>query len=313
MMNARAPVVLGKKRLRTILYEQRLLFLLMLPCLLWLLIFCYIPMGGIIIAFKNYRPAKGIIGSDWVGVKWFEQMFKSTQAKNVIKNTIGLSLYKLIIGTPMPILFALLLNEIGNKRYMKAVQTVSYLPHFLSWIIVIGMFQQILSVDGGVFNVIREAVGLPAKNFFGDPGSIWPLALITEVWKEVGWAAIIYIAALAGVDPQQYEAAIIDGANKLQRMWHISLPNISSTIIILLIMNSGNVLNSNFDQLYAMRNDAVLRTVEVIDTYVYQRTLSDPMSFSYSTAITLFKSVINVAMLLTVNFISSKVSDESFF
>ena len=313
MSSARLPVTAPKKRLRTILYEQRLLFLLVLPCLIWLVIFCYIPMGGIVIAFKNYRPAKGIWGSEWVGMKWFVQMLKSAQAKNVIRNTIGLSFFKLIIGTPMPILFALLLNEIGSKRYMKVVQTVSYLPHFLSWIIVVGLFQQVLSVDGGIFNVVREACGLPAKNFFGDPGSIWPLSLITEVWKEVGWAAIIYIAALAGIDPQQYEAAIIDGASKLQRMLHISLPNIAPTTILLLIMNSGNVLNSNFDQLYAMRNDAVLRTVEVIDTYVYQRTLTDPMSFGYSTAITLFKSVINVAMLLIVNFISGKVSDESFF
>lgn len=302
-----------KKSLGSRLYEQRFLLLLVVPCLIWLIIFCYIPMGGIVIAFKNYRPAKGIFGSDWVGLKWFEQMFRSRQIKNVIKNTIGLSFLKLIVGTPMPIIFALLLNEIGNRKYMKTVQTISYLPHFMSWIIVIGLFQQLMAMDGGIFNVVREMLGLPVKNFFGDPNSVWPLSLFTEVWKEVGWAAIIYIAALAGVDQQQYEAAVIDGASKLQRMWHISLPNISSTIIILLIMNSGSVLNSNFDQLYVMRNDAVLKTVEVIDTFVYQRTLTDPMSFSYSTAITLFKSVINVAMLLIVNFISGKVANESFF
>ena len=302
------------KTFRRRLYDQRFLLMLILPCLIWLIIFCYVPMGGIVIAFKNYRPAKGIWGSEWVGLKWFEQIFKSTQVKNVIKNTVGLSFLKLLVGMPIPIIFALLLNEINSKSYKKLVQTVSYLPHFMSWIIVIGLFQMIMSVDGGIFNVVRENLfGLPAKNFFGDPNSVWPLALFTEVWKEVGWASIIYLAALSNVDPQQHEAAVIDGANKFQRILHINLPNISSTIIILLIMNSGSVLNANFDQLYIMRNDAVLKTVEVIDTYVYQRTLTDPLSFSYSTAITLFKSIINVSLLLIVNFIYKKATSESFF
>ena len=308
------PAVNDRKSLRERAFEQRYLLLMVVPCLVWMLIFCYLPMCGIVIAFKNYRPSAGIFGSEWVGLKWFRQIFNSYQVKGVILNTISISLLKLVVGTPMPILFALLLNEVSHKRYMKAIQTISYLPHFMSWIIVIGLFQMLMSVNGGIVNVVRETLfGLPAKNYFGDPASVYPLALMTEVWKEVGWAAIIYIAALAGVDPQLHEAAIIDGANKIQRIWHVNLPCIAPTIIIILIMNSGGILNANFDQLYVMRNNAVLRTVEVIDTYVYQRTLTDPMSFSYSTAITLFKSVINVSLLLIVNFISGKVTEESFF
>lgn len=308
------PALSDRKSLRERAFEQRYLLLMVVPCLVWMLIFCYLPMCGIVIAFKNYRPSAGIFGSEWVGLKWFRQIFNSYQVKGVILNTISISLLKLVVGTPMPILFALLLNEVTHKRYMKAIQTISYLPHFMSWIIVIGLFQMLMSVNGGIVNVVREVLfGLPAKNYFGDPASVYPLALLTEVWKEVGWAAIIYIAALAGVDPQLHEAAIIDGANKIQRIWHVNLPCIAPTIIIILIMNSGGILNANFDQLYVMRNNAVLRTVEVIDTYVYQRTLTDPMSFSYSTAITLFKSVINVSLLLVVNFISGRVTEESFF
>jgi putative aldouronate transport system permease protein len=304
-----------KKKEKTVIQkigEQKYLLLFLLPCIIWLIVFCYTPMVGIIIAFKDYKLAKGIFGSSWVGLTYFKQFFQSPMSRSVVRNTLAISFIKLVFGFPIPIIFALLLNEIRNKFYLRTVQTISYLPHFLSWVITIALFNKLLSVDGGIINVILENMGKEPINFFGEPNLVWPLAYLTETWKETGWNAIIYIAALAGIDPQLYEAATIDGASKLQRTWHISLPGIKGTIMVLLILASSNVFNANFDQLYMMRNDAIIDTVEVIDTYVYQRAMFN-LEYSFGTAMGLMKSVLNVTLLLIMNELSKLFTGESFF
>jgi ABC-type polysaccharide transport system, permease component len=294
-------------------YEQRVLLLFIMPCIVWLAIFCYGPMGGIIIAFKDYKLSKGVFGSDWVGLLYFKHFFTSPITMNVVRNTVAISLIKLVFGFPIPIIFALLLNEIKNRYYYKTIQTISYLPHFLSWAICIVLFTTLFSVDGGIVNnVLGKLFGITPVNFFTDPKLVWPMAYLTEMWKETGWNAIIYIAALTGIEQSLYEAAEMDGATKWQRLWHISLPGIRSTIAILLIMATGGILNANFDQLYLMRNDAVLDTIEVIDTYVYQRSIFN-MEYSFGTAMGLMKSIINIALLLITNQIIKKMNEESLF
>lgn len=278
-----------------------------------MIVFCYVPMGGLIISFQDYKLSKGILGSKWVGLKYFEQFFTSPLSLNVLRNTICISLIKLAFGFFFPIIFAMLLNEVANKPLRKLTQTVSYLPHFLSWAICTLIFTQMFSVDGGIFTVLLERLfGVQPQNIFAMPGAVWPLAFGTEMWKETGWNSIIYLAALSGINAELYEVAQIDGASKWQRVWHISLPGILPTVCIMLIMSAGGVLNSNFDQMWLLRNSAVLDTAEVIDTYIYKRAIYD-LKYSFGTAIGLFKSVINVAILLLANFAVRKMGEESLF
>lgn len=305
--------VAPKKTVWERIRRDKVLLLFFLPCFIWMLVFCYAPMGGLVIAFEDYKLSKGIWGSKWVGMKFFEQFLSSPRSMNVFRNTICISIIKLGFGFFIPIIFAMLLNEVKNRPLLKITQTVSYMPHFLSWSICTLLFTQLLSPDGGALMTLGSKIfGYEPSNLFANPRATWPLSFFTEIWKETGWNSIIYLAALSGIPAELYEAAELDGASKWQRMWHISLPSILPTISIILIMNTGGILNSNFDQMWLLRNSANLSTAEVIDTYVYQRAIYD-LKYSFGTAVGLFKSVINVCLLLITNFVVNKLGQESLF
>lgn len=302
-----------KKSMVERIKKDKVLLLFFLPCLIWMIVFCYAPIGGLAIAFQDYKLSKGILGSEWVGLKYFEQFFTSTLSLRVLRNTICISVIKLGFGFFIPITFAMLLNEVKNRKLLKITQTVSYMPHFLSWSICTLMFTQLLSPNGGALMSIGSTIlGVEPVNLYSMPEAVWPLAFFTEIWKETGWNSIIYLAALSAIPADLYEAGELDGASKWQRMWHISLPCILPTVCIIFIMNTGGILNSNFDQMWLLRNSANLSTAEVIDTYVYQRAIYD-LKYGFGTAVGLFKSVINVLLLLMANMIVSKLGQESLF
>lgn len=285
--------------------------LMMLP-LIYLLVFKYYPMLGAQIAFKKYILTQGIWGSPWVGFRHFIRFFTSYQFTRVMGNTLGLAFYQLLAGFPIPILLALSLNYVGSKRYRKAAQMVTYAPHFISIVVMVGMLMQFLAPRAGFVNNVRALVGLERVDFLAQPGMFKTIFVFSGVWQNMGYSSIIYLAALAGIDPTLHEAAVVDGATKLQRMWHIDLPGILPTAVILLILAMGRIMDVGFQKVLLMQNALNLRTSEVIDTFVYKIGLtSETLNFSYPTAIGLFKSVIGLLLLVTVNRISKRVSDSS--
>lgn len=294
-------------------WNQRYLQFMVLPGILWMLIFNYIPMGGIIIAFKKFKITKPISEAPWVGLKYFIEFFEDTNFADIMTNTIGISLLKLAIGFPLPIIFALLINEIRNLKFKKVAQTISYLPHFLSWVVLGGIMVTWLAKDGVIndflvaIHVLKEPV-----SFLGEPKYFWWIALISDSWKELGWSAIIYLAAITSVDQQMYEAATVDGATKLQKIWYITLPSISGTIAIMLIMQVSGLLNSNFDQILILKNQINVSRSQVIDTYVYQVGMTMG-KYSYATAVGLFKSVIALILLLISNKTCKKLLGRSLY
>lgn len=294
-------------------WNQKYLQLMAIPGLIWMIIFNYLPMGGIVIAFKKFKITRSISEAPWVGFKYFQDFFQDINFDNIMTNTIGISLLKLFIGFPMPIIFALLMNEIRGIRFKKISQTISYLPHFLSWVVLGGILTTWLSKTG-VINDFLLALNLISepKSFLGDPGVFWGIALISDIWKELGWSAIIYLAAIAGVDQQIYEAATVDGANKLQKILFITLPSITGTIAIMLILQISGLLNSNFDQILILKNQINISRSQVIDTYVYQVGMTQG-NYSYATAVGLFKSVIALFLLLIANKSSKKLLGRSLY
>ena len=284
--------------------------MLVLP-IAWYILFCYLPMPGIILAFKKYSAMKGIWGSSWANpwYKWFAKYYTSPYFSRTITNTFILSFSSLLFGFPLPILLALLLNEVRNKVFQKFVQNVTYIPHFLSTVVLVGMLTCFTNRDYGLANKAIVALGGRAENWMQVPAMFRRLYVGSGVWQNMGWDSIIYIAALAGVDPQLHESAYIDGANRYQCMWHINLPSILPTVVIMLILNSGHILSIGFEKVYLMQNDLNMAVSDVISTYVYRISLLSSNQFELSTAIGLFNSVVNCAMLVLVNQISKKVSD----
>ncbi len=288
------------------------LYLYLLPVLLVLLLFSYLPMYGVQIAFKDYKSYLGIWNSKWVGLKHFKRFTGLNMFPRLMKNTISISLYSLLAGFPLPILLALALNACGAPRFKKIVQTVTYAPHFISTVIVVGMINLLFSPSTGVFTIVLRKMGLLQGNLnlLLNEGSFIHLYVWSGVWSSIGWNSIVYLSALSGVDPSLHEAAIVDGANKLQRCRHIDLPCIVPTIIMLLILRMGNMMDVGFQKAYLMQNSMNLGASEVLSTYVYKQGLQGAQ-YSYSTAIDLFNSVINFALLISVNAISRKVSETS--
>lgn len=286
------------------------LYLFLVPTLLWFIIFCYVPMGGVVIAFKRYTGALSIWESKWVGLKWFKSFFNSYYATTIIKNTLSLSLYALATF-PLPIIFALMINEVTNKRYKQVVQTIMYAPHFISTVVLVSMLN-IFFADSGLVNKMITALGFENVNFLTSSKSFPHMYTWSFVWQNLGWNCIIYVAALSSVDPGLHEAAILDGATRLQRICHINLPAIMPTIMITLIMRVGTIMASNTDKVLLMLNDLNSETAEVIGTFVYDRGLLSG-DYSYATAVGLFTNVVNLILLLTVNKISEKVTDTSLF
>lgn len=303
-------VKLRKKNMMRLL-NQRYYFLMLAIPVVWYILFSFVPMGGLIIAFKDYNLADGIAGSKWVGLRFFRQMFTDYYAKKVLLNTVGLSFYKLLFGFPVPILFALLLNELRSVHYKKVVQTVSYLPYFISWVIIIGIWRAMLSVDGGVVNNVLVGLGIldMPKSFILQRSAIWPIAILTDIWKNMGWNSIIYIAAIAGINMELYEAAAIDGATRVQRVWHITLPGIKPTIVILLIFSMGSLFSGNFDQMYMLGSGPVQDVAEIIDTYIYRQGLQK-LQFSLGTATSLLRSVMIFLLVALSNVIAKAIGED---
>lgn len=287
------------------------LYIFLIPTLLYYLIWHYIPMGGIVVAFQRYTGAKSILESEWVGLRWFENFFSSHFAATTIGNTLALSFLSMATF-PIPIVLALILNEIRNERYKRFAQTIMYAPHFISMVVLVSMLKIFFDPSFGFVNKIIELFGGEAQNFMGQSEAFRPLYVWSGVWQSTGWNCIIYVSALSGVDPSMHEAATLDGASRLQRILHVNLPTIAPTIIIMLIMRVGNVMSVGADKVLLMMNELNSSASEIIGTYVYSRGLLGG-DFSYATAVGLFTNVINLLMLLTVNKISSKVSETSLF
>ncbi|NIK77852.1 putative aldouronate transport system permease protein [Paenibacillus castaneae] len=278
------------------------------PALIFIFVFSYLPMYGVLMAFQDYSLFKGFFGSQWTGLKHFEAFFHSPDFFRVIRNTIVISLLKLFIGFPAPILLALMLNEVRNMVFKRVIQTISYLPHFLSWVIVSGFTISLLSVDNGSLNILLQSLGLTDKpiNFLSTPEYFWGIIVTTNLWKEIGFATIVYLAAIAGVDQSMYEAASIDGANKFKQIFLITLPSITPVILIFLILNIGGLLNAGFDDLLLLGSSPMLRDVaDVIDTYAYRVGIINNR-FSYAAAVGLFKAIISVGLLTMANYLARR-------
>ena len=288
------------------------LYLILLIPTLYIVIFKYVPMLGAQIAFRNFSVTKGFWRSDWVGLYHFKRFFASYQFSRVILNTIGVSVYFMAVAYPIPIIFALSLNSTNILGFKKTVQTATYIPHFISTVVMVGMIMQFLSPRIGIINELRQIAGLKALNFVAIPGYFKSIYVWSAVWQNTGWWSIVYIAALAGIDPNLHEAAIIDGATKFQRVLHIDIPGITPTAIIILIIVLGQMMNVGFEKVFLLQNDLNLRSSEVIQTYVYKVGLaSSSANYSYATAIGLFNSVINLFLILTANRIAKKLGDTS--
>ena len=284
-------------------------YVLVLPVVVWYFIFDYIPMGGLIIAFKKFSVIRGLWASPWVGLDNFRKLFKAAAFLSSVKNTLILSVLNLVIGFPIPIIFAVLLNEMRNLRFKKIVQTVSYLPHFISWSVAGGMVVMLLSPSTGAVGALVKAVGGTPKNYIGMSEYFRTIAVVSSIWKSMGWSAIIYIAAIAGVDEQLHEAAIIDGAGRFSRIWHVTLPGIRGIIAIQLILAVGNILNFSFDQIFILITDLTLDIGETIDYYIYRVGLGSSNNFSLATAAGMLKSLIGLVMVIMTNAISNKLTD----
>ena len=306
---AQKPTLVQRmKRLAKQYWKYRYLMMLLIPSVVMLIIFKYVPMYGVTIAFKDFKLRKGILGSPWIGLDVFEKVFSMPVFWTAFKNTAVLGVMNLIVGFPLPIILALLLNEIHNERYKKVLQTISYLPHFVSWITLSGLFIQLLSPSTGPVAGLFRLFGLKPYYFMGEVSTFRWVLVATGAWKGVGWGSIVYLAALAGVDQEMYEAALIDGANRFQRVWYITLPSILPTITIMLILRAGSILADNFDQIYNMSNSAMYEVANVLGVYTYELGLKN-MRYAESTAVSLFLNVISLALVLLTNWVSTKVND----
>ncbi len=299
------------RRLWNDIKQAKTYYLLMLPALIYVLIFCYQPMYGLQIAFKDYKGVFGISGSPWVGLTHFISFFKGYYFWRLMKNTLIISLYSMIVSFPLPIILALLLNEVTSKL-RKASQTILYAPHFISTVVLVGMINVMFSPSIGIVNHLIEALGGERIYFLAQPSMFRHIYVWSGAWQETGWGAVIYIAALAGVSPELHEAATIDGASRLQRMIHINLPSILPTIMILLIMRIGSLVNVGYEKVYLLQNSLNQEVSEVISTYVYKRGILNT-SYSFSSAVGLFNNIINVALLLLANAFSRKATETSLF
>lgn len=285
------------------------LYLFLLPMITYFFIFHYIPMYGVQIAFKNYLPNLGFWGSEWVGLKHFETFFNSFYFWRLLRNTIFLNLYGLLLF-PLPIIFALMLNELRNGAFKKWAQTLTYAPHFISVVVIVGMLVAFLNPQTGIVNIALKSLGFDSIYFMSEPGWFRHLYVWSGQWQSLGWNTIIFLAALAGINPELYEAAKVDGATRLQRIFHINIPGILPTVVILFILNIGLFMQIGFEKVLLMKNNLNSETADVIQTYVYQVGLLEGR-FSYATAIGLFESAINIILLITVNQIARKIGENS--
>lgn len=292
------------------LVRDRHLILMVLPAVLYYFVFSYIPMSGLVMAFKNFLPGNGLYAGEWVGMKWFERFFSSVYFGRLLRNTFLLSFYSLLFGFPIPILFALCINEVRNTHLKRAIQTVSYLPYFFSTVVVVGMVRNFLALNDGIVNHIIDWLGGKRINFFMEADWFRTIYVATSVWQNFGFSSIIYIAAIVGIGPELYESASLDGINKFQEAWYITLPIIKPTILTLLLLNVGSLMSVGFEKVYLMYNGSTYETADVISTYVYRQGI-ESNKYSYSTAIGLFNSVMNFVFVFTANSISRRMANAS--
>lgn len=286
------------------------LYLFIIPSLIYFIVFHYAPMYGVQIAFKDFIASKGIWGSPWVGFEHFQRFFNSYYFWMLIKNTVGINLYSLAVGFPVPIILALMLNEAKDGLFKRTVQTVTYAPHFISTVVMVGMIIAFLSPSTGIVNKLIKALGGEPIAFMQEPQWFKTIYVFSGVWQDAGWGSIIYLAALAGIDPQLHEAAIMDGATRIQRIWHINIPGILPTVVILLILRTGSIMNIGFEKVFLMQNPLNMDTSDVISTYVYRSGLIQSQ-YSFSAAVGLFNSIINFDLLVLINSIARRVSETS--
>ena len=312
--NASAPAAAAeltpkqKKRRSTLrlMKQNYQLYIFLLPAIVFIVLFMYMPLYGLQIAFKTYRAGEGIWGSQWVGLKWFQQFFSTPRCWEIIRNTLTVSLYSLVASFPLPIVLAIILNYVKNLKFKKFAQTVTYMPYFISTVVLVSMMSLFFSPTSGFVNTMIKSLGGEPIYFMGIPSLFKHMYVWSGVWQGMGYSSIIYIAALSGVSPELHESAVIDGANILQRIWHIDVPTIMPTMVILLIMSLGNVMNVGYEKVLLMQNDLVIDVAEVISTYVYRIGLVNNQ-FSFSTAIGLMNNIINFIILVAANKLSNKI------
>lgn len=314
-MNASTAQRMGAEYRKTALrrlVRDKWLYVLLAPGLLYFVVFKYVPMWGVLLAFKNYQPYTGFWRSEWVGVEHFRLFFANPDFFMLLRNTLLLSFYNLIFFFPAPIILAILLNEIRLVLFKRSVQTLIYVPHFISMVIVASMTYVFLTTEGGAINELLFAITGRKIEFLASPEWFRTIIILQTIWKETGWGTIIFLAALAAVDAEQYEAAIMDGANRWRQIWHITLPSIRSTIVILLILRMGNVLENGFEQIYLLLNPLNREVAEVFDTYVYMMGITQG-AFSYSTAVGLFKAVVGVILVVGSNYLAKRFGQSGLY
>ena len=283
-------------------------YIMLIPGILFFLVFCYGPMYGLVIAFQDFYPLRGISGSDFVGLKHFRELFTNPFFLSVLRNTLIISFYKLLICFPAPIIFCLALNEIKSHGFKKAVQSISYLPHFISWVVVSGIFLEFLSPSRGPINILLKELGFEPIFFVADPKYFRAVLVITDMWKSVGWGSIVYLAAITNVDPALYEAAEMDGAGRIKQILHVTLPSIMPIITVMFIMESGKILNDSFQQVYNFLTPTTYGVGDVISTFVYRMGIQN-MQYSFTTGVDLFKNTISFILVVITNAIARKTSD----
>lgn len=294
------------KRLR----QDKVLYLLLLVPVVHIFIFRYLPILGLSIGFTDYDIVKGIFGSEWVGLKWFRMLFEGNNFATLLKNSLLLSLYTLIFSFPAPILLAISFNELAGKLFKRFAQTVSYLPYFISSVVVVGLMSEMLSPNTGIVNTILQRLGFEPIFFMADPGWFRTLYVLSEIWQNTGWSAIIYLAAITAISPDLYEAAEMDGAGRLRRIWHVTLPGIAPAIVILLLMKLGHFMDLGFEKVLLMYSPSTYETADIFDTFVYRRGLGS-MDYSFATAIGLFKSLVAFVLVVSANRIAKKFTEST--
>lgn len=292
--------------------KDRWVYILMLPGLIYFVLFKYLPMGGVIIAFQNYHPFTGFFGSEWVGFAHFKRLFSEPEFYQLLRNTLMLSLYNIGFGFPAPIILALMLNEIRLQWFKRSIQTAIYVPHFMSWVVVVSMFFVIFESRGGLFQNLLVSLGFENFSIMMNRELFRPMYIMQVIWRESGWGTVIYLAALAGISPELYEAARMDGANRMRQMWHVTLPGIRTTIVILLLLRLSDILELSFEHVFLILNAITREVGDVFDTYVYRVGLINGQ-LSYSTAVGLFKGVVGLVLVVIANWLSKKLGEEGIF
>lgn len=293
-------------------WRDRYLLLIALPGIAYFILYKYVPMFGLVLAFNDYNPFRGMFSSPWVGFKNFKEIFENKEVLSVLWNTLSISLLQIVFAFPAPILLALMLNEVRSTFYKRLVQSLIYLPHFLSWVVVVGICVIFLRGEGLLNHFLKDVFGWQAVPWLTDPAFFKPLLIGQVIWKEIGWGTIIFLAALAGVNPQLYEAAIVDGAGRWRQIWHITLPAIRSTIVILLILRLGHVMDVGFEQIFLMLNPFNRDVGEVLDTYVFQRGIVQS-DYSFATAVGLFKGFVGLILVLAANYLAKRFGEEGIY